>query len=121
MFETNTANTTIKHIDETRHGEAFQTETTDVMPNGKSFYIESYGCQMNFSDSEIVASILMSAGYKAIFSYEESDLILLNTCSIRENAEEKIRNRLKQFDKLKAHQTRYIDWHFGMHGRTIER
>ncbi len=101
MFDNNSVETTVKHIDESRQGEAFQSQPMDVVPNGKSFYIESYGCQMNFSDSEIVASILMSSGFKPITSYEDSDLILLNTCSIRENAEDKIRNRLKQFDKLK--------------------
>ena len=100
MLKSNSVQT-VKQIDESRQGEAYQDSKEVFVPNGKSFYIESYGCQMNFSDSEIVASILVDSGFKPITSYEESDLILLNTCSIRENAEEKVRNRLKQFDKLK--------------------
>ena len=67
---------------------------------GKLF-IQSYGCAMNFSDSEIVASILKKEGYSLTNNYEESDLILLNTCSIREKAEETIRKRLKNFNNIK--------------------
>jgi tRNA-2-methylthio-N6-dimethylallyladenosine synthase len=55
----------------------------------KKLYIESYGCQMNFSDSEIVTSILQEQGYATTSQYEEADVILLNTCAIRENAEQK--------------------------------
>ena len=64
-------------------------------------FIQSYGCAMNFSDSEIVASILKNEGYSLTNNLEESDLILLNTCSIREKAEETIRKRLKNFNNLK--------------------
>ena len=67
---------------------------------GKLF-IQSYGCAMNFSDSEIVASILKKEGYSLTNNYEESDLILLNTCSIREKAEETIRKRLQNFNNIK--------------------
>ena len=67
----------------------------------KRFYIESYGCQMNFSDSEIVASILNDEGFGATRNYEEADLVLLNTCSIREKAEQTIRKRLTEFKKIK--------------------
>ena len=67
---------------------------------GKLF-IQSYGCAMNFSDSEIVASILKKEGYSLTNNYQESDLILLNTCSIREKAEETIRKRLKNFNNIK--------------------
>lgn len=67
----------------------------------KKLYIESYGCQMNFSDSEIVTSILQEQGYATTSQYEEADVILLNTCAIRENAEQKVRNRLKSFTPLK--------------------
>jgi tRNA-2-methylthio-N6-dimethylallyladenosine synthase len=67
----------------------------------KKFYIESYGCAMNFSDSEIVASILGGAGYGPTRDMESADLILVNTCSIREKAEENIRQRLSIFNKLK--------------------
>lgn len=67
----------------------------------KKLFIQSYGCAMNFSDSEIVASILKKMGYSITNTFEDSDLILLNTCSIREKAEETIRKRLKIFNNLK--------------------
>lgn len=67
----------------------------------KKFYIESYGCQMNFSDSEIVAAILNDNGFGATGNYEEADLVLLNTCSIREKAEQTVRNRLQLFRQVK--------------------
>jgi len=67
----------------------------------KKVYIESYGCQMNFADSEIITSILLENGFGTTSSLQEADAILLNTCAIRENAEQKIRNRLKSFDHLK--------------------
>lgn len=67
----------------------------------KTVYIESYGCQMNFSDSEIVASILADAGYGTVNKPDTADLVLLNTCSIREKAEQTVRNRLGQFNALK--------------------
>ena len=60
----------------------------------KRVYIESYGCQMNFSDSEIVASILVKDGYTPVKTAAEADLVLLNTCSIREKAEYTVRSRL---------------------------
>lgn len=67
----------------------------------KKLYIESYGCQMNFSDSEIVTSILQENGYATTSLAAEADVILLNTCAIRENAEQKVRHRLTQFTHLK--------------------
>ena len=67
----------------------------------KKLYIESYGCQMNFSDSEIVTSILQKGGYATTANFENADVILLNTCSIRDNAEQKVRNRLNNFGYLK--------------------
>ena len=89
-----------KEILDNRQGEIY---TNSSVGNGeKKFYIESYGCQMNFSDSEIVASILTDAGFGPTKNMEESDLILINTCSIREKAEENIRQRLRVFDKVKA-------------------
>ncbi|KAA3631772.1 MAG: tRNA (N6-isopentenyl adenosine(37)-C2)-methylthiotransferase MiaB [Bacteroidetes bacterium] len=88
----------IKEIDESKQGEAFYKEGHE---GGKKFYIESYGCQMNFSDSEIVASILAEEGFGATRDMEEADLILVNTCSIREKAEETVRKRLRLFDKVK--------------------
>ncbi len=67
----------------------------------QKLYIESYGCQMNFSDSEIVTSILAQQGYDTTSESEEADLILINTCSIREKAEQTVRNRLNHFNGLK--------------------
>ena len=71
--------------------------------NTKKVFIESYGCQMNMNDSEIVASILLKQGFNTTENIDEADLILLNTCSIREKAETTVRNRLKHFNKLKQH------------------
>tara|TARA_Y100000589_G_C27151993_1_gene629322 strand:- start:385 stop:1794 length:1410 start_codon:yes stop_codon:yes gene_type:complete len=69
--------------------------------NGKKMYIETYGCQMNFSDSEIVASILSEDNYISTKNIEEADIILVNTCSIREKAEETVRKRLKFYNSVK--------------------
>jgi len=88
-----------KKVDETKQGEVFFKEETKA--NDKKFYIESYGCAMNFSDSEIVASILSKTGYSPTKNVQESDLILINTCSIREKAEFNVRQRLRVFDKIK--------------------
>ncbi|TBH73737.1 tRNA (N6-isopentenyl adenosine(37)-C2)-methylthiotransferase MiaB [Aquirufa nivalisilvae] len=68
----------------------------------KKIYLESYGCQMNFADSEVVTSILMEQGYSTTSNIYEADTILLNTCAIRENAEQKIRHRLQSFKPIKA-------------------
>ncbi len=76
-------------------------EPTPLLAEQKKFYIESYGCQMNVNDSEIVASILKEQHFLHTQNYEDANLILLNTCSIREKAETTIRNRLKQFNALK--------------------
>jgi tRNA-2-methylthio-N6-dimethylallyladenosine synthase len=67
----------------------------------KRFYIETYGCQMNMADSEVVNSILMDEGMSPVHSAEEADVIFVNTCSIRENAETRVWNRLKEFRSLK--------------------
>lgn len=88
-----------KYIDETKQGEAYAIAERDG--NTKKLFLESYGCQMNFSDSEIVASILRDEGYNTTLNVEEADLILLNTCSIREKAEQTVRMRLSQFKKQK--------------------
>jgi len=87
--------------DESRQGEAYSPFSEDPNVYRKKFYIESYGCQMNFSDSEIVASILNKEGYGATRNFEEADLVLLNTCSIREKAEQTVRKRLTEFRKVK--------------------
>src|SRR5215217_991776 len=67
----------------------------------KRLFIESYGCQMNFSDSEIVASVMRSAGYATTSDEQNADVIFLNTCAIRDNAEQKVRNRLRHLNFLK--------------------
>ena len=90
-----------KVVEESRQGEAFAPFMEDPNAFQKKFYIESYGCQMNFSDSEIVASILHKEGFGATKNFEEADLILLNTCSIREKAEQTVRTRLHAFPQSK--------------------
>ena len=90
-----------KVIEENRQGEAYAPFAGDPNVFNKRFYIESYGCQMNFSDSEIVASILHDQGFGATRNFEDADLVLLNTCSIREKAEQTVRNRLQAFRKIK--------------------
>ncbi|MFN0081343.1 MAG: MiaB/RimO family radical SAM methylthiotransferase [Ferruginibacter sp.] len=92
---------TLKQHDETRQGEAFATETVAIDLPLKSFYIESYGCAMNFADSEVVASILQNKGFGSVKDPGLADLILINTCSIREKAEDTVRKRLTEFRKFK--------------------
>ncbi len=89
-----------KVIDESRQGEAVVMERENS-GNGKKLYLESYGCQMNFSDSEVVASIMNENGYSTTRDIEEADIVLINTCSIRDNAETRVRNRLTEFKKKK--------------------
>jgi tRNA-2-methylthio-N6-dimethylallyladenosine synthase len=91
---------TEKH-DETRQGESFYPDRVKSMPFRRRFYIESYGCAMNFADSEVVASILQESGFSATRDYTEADLVLINTCSIREKAEQTIRSRLHIFRQSK--------------------
>lgn len=92
---------TEKIQDEKRQGEAFAPFAQDPNLYKKRFYIESYGCQMNFADSEVVASILNQEGFGATRNLDEADLIFINTCSIREKAEQTVRKRLTEFRKLK--------------------
>ncbi len=89
-----------KVIDEARQGEA--TVVTGENSSGRKLYIESYGCQMNFSDSEIVASVLTDNGFSTTKQMEEADVIFINTCAIRDNAEQRIRGRLKEFRAAKG-------------------
>jgi tRNA-2-methylthio-N6-dimethylallyladenosine synthase len=90
-----------KIIDEQSQGQPLNTVGSTNPLASKSFYIESYGCQMNLSDSEIVASILNQNGYSITQDYFNADLILLNTCSIREKAEQTVRKRLTEFNAVK--------------------
>ncbi|SHN45288.1 tRNA (N6-isopentenyl adenosine(37)-C2)-methylthiotransferase MiaB [Chitinophaga sp. CF418] len=87
--------------DESRQGEAYSPLEGETQTYTKKFYIESYGCQMNFNDSEIVASILKEEGFGPTRNVEEASLVLLNTCSIREKAETTVRKRLTEFKKIK--------------------
>src|ERR1044072_904090 len=87
--------------EENRQGEAYSPFVNDPTAYNKKFYIESYGCAMNFSDSEIVASILNENGFGATRNFEEADLILINTCSIREKAEQTVRKRLSDLRVVK--------------------
>lgn len=91
-----------KTHDESRQGEALILEPKNGKNNGRKLYIESYGCAMNFSDSEIVASILSDKGFETTGDYSDADVIFINTCSIRENAEQRVRNRLKEFTVAKV-------------------
>jgi len=88
-----------KIIDESIQGQVLKFETKNTA--GKKLFLESYGCQMNFSDSEIVASILTEKGFSMTQNFEEADLIFINTCAIRENAELRVRNRLNDFKRVK--------------------
>ncbi|MDB5130349.1 MAG: miaB 1 [Mucilaginibacter sp.] len=88
--------------DEARQGEALLLEPLSITTNNRKLYIESYGCAMNFSDSEIVASILLEKGFETTSDYNIADVIFINTCSIRENAEQRVRNRLKEFTIAKV-------------------
>lgn len=94
-----------KTLDEARQGEAYaaseQAMATETF--AKHAFIETYGCQMNFSDTEIIASVLHDMGYGFTQDEKAADLVLLNTCSIRENAETKVWNRLESLRSAKKH------------------
>jgi len=98
---------TDKTHDEGRQGEALILDSP-VKGTGKKLYIESYGCQMNFADSEIVASILKDDGFETTADFKEADVVFINTCSIRENAEQRVRNRLSQFSAEKRRNPKLI-------------
>ncbi len=89
-----------KEIDETKQGEALMLEKPEN-GNGKKLFLESYGCAMNFSDSEIVASILKDKGFSTTQDFFEADVIFVNTCAIREGAEQRVRKRLTEYRKAK--------------------
>jgi tRNA-2-methylthio-N6-dimethylallyladenosine synthase len=94
--------------------------TTQDSNTGKKrkLYIESYGCQMNFADSEIVSSVMNTAGFDTTSRYEDADVVFLNTCSIRENAEQKVRKRLELFNSKR---NLYPDMIVGVLGCMAER
>ena len=91
-----------KQILEGRQGEVLDSKRAEVSSASKNLYIESYGCQMNFSDSEVVASIMSKKGYNTTRNIDDADVVLINTCSIRDNAEKRVRNRLTEFKKKKS-------------------
>ena len=86
-------------MDEKRQGQSLIIES--IKNNSKKLFIESYGCAMNFSDSEIVASILLKQGFNTTKHLEEADLVLVNTCSIRDKAEQTVRKRLEKYNAVK--------------------
>jgi len=88
-----------KNIDESKQGEVL--ELFENKKARRKMYIESYGCQMNFSDSEIVASILRKEGFSTTKDITEADLVFVNTCSIREKAELTVRKRLEFYNSIK--------------------
>ena len=98
---------TNKEIDESRQGEAIQLSAA-AESNGKKLFLESYGCAMNFADSEVVASILTQKGYTTTTDESEADVILINTCSIRDNAEQRVRKRLTNFKNRKLREPSLI-------------
>ncbi|ARK11216.1 tRNA (N6-isopentenyl adenosine(37)-C2)-methylthiotransferase MiaB [Fibrella sp. ES10-3-2-2] len=95
-----------------------RTSVDELVDGKKRLYIESYGCQMNFSDSEIVAAVMRNAGFATTSSAEDADLIFLNTCAIRDNAEQKVRHRLKQLNTYKKKKPELL---VGMLGCMAER
>ena len=98
--------------------ELLRTSEDELAVGKKRLYIESYGCQMNFADSEIVAAVMRNAGFATTSSAEEADLIFLNTCAIRDNAEQKVRHRLKHLTGLKRQKPALL---VGMLGCMAER
>lgn len=90
-----------KYHDESRQGEALMLESPLSAQNGRKLFIESYGCQMNFADSEVVASIMLEMGFQTTNDFNDADVIFINTCSIRENAEQRVRKRLTDFKAAK--------------------
>lgn len=113
-----TKNFLTPEIDESKQGTSFNDSLKPEKPNGRKLYLESYGCQMNFSDSEIVASVLTEAGYTITMDHLTADVILLNTCAIRENAELRVRQRLNDFKARKKSNPSLI---VGMLGCMAER
>ncbi len=90
-----------KDIDESRQGELLVLPIQSNSAQTKKMFIESYGCAMNFADSEIVASILINEGFSTTSNINEADLIFVNTCAIRDNAEQRVRQRLTEYNKVK--------------------
>ena len=92
---------TVKDDQKVASCETIQVSREESTGNDRKLYIESYGCQMNFSDSEIVTSIMKKDGFDTTSHFEYADVIFINTCSIREKAEQTVRKRLRQFNGIK--------------------
>lgn len=106
-------------INEDRQGEAVMLNNNSLSStNSKKLYLESYGCQMNFADSEIVASILQKQGFETTKTIENADAVFINTCAIRDNAEQRVRTRLKD---IKKHKKNNPDLIIGVLGCMAER
>lgn len=95
------SDTLVRKHDESRQGETYSPAQRKEPVSARKFYIESYGCAMNFADSEVVASILQGSGFTGTRDFTEADLVLINTCSIREKAEQTVRSRLHIFRQAK--------------------
>ena len=87
--------------DPLEHNGTLSQSSSNINKASKKAYIESYGCQMNFSDSEVVASILIKDGYTITDKLDQASLVLVNTCSIRDKAEQTVRKRLEYFNSKK--------------------
>lgn len=96
-----------KVIDEARQGEALMVDNPGI-GGEKKLFLESYGCQMNFADSEVVASILAKEGYTTTRKIDDADVVLINTCAIRDNAEQRVRNRLNEFHARKKNKPKLV-------------
>ena len=88
-----------KKIDEDKQGNVL--EINNSKKGSKKLYIESYGCQMNFADSEVVASILLKENFSTTKDITKADLVFVNTCSIRDKAEQTVRKRLELYNSIK--------------------
>ena len=86
----------------------FSQSLPDASEEGKKLYIETYGCQMNAADSEVVASVMQMDGYQVTEEAKDADAIFINTCSIRDNAEQRVMGRLSELKALKKHRPSLI-------------
>ena len=109
----------IRHTMKQRQGEALILDAP-IKADGRKLYIESYGCAMNFADSEIVASILSETGFETTGDYHQADVIFINTCSIRENAETEGTKSTIAIWCRETPKSKINCWGFGLYGRTFK-
>ena len=86
-----------------------------------TYFIETFGCQMNVADSELVAGMLQECGYSETEDLDQTDILFMNTCAIREKAEETVHNRLDSIQHLKKTESSNADWCIGLYGSKPER